>query len=163
MHRNWVYSMPPSRRKTANRANGKKHKARATNTATSDVALQMAASSDQVQPMEIDGGLSGGASLARECHCFPSQLLDPLTFLPLYSMPVAIPSYLWLRSSRTDEERWTQAVCTRARNLSYLRYRPLSDHGRTYEDVGSVVRLVASRLSYPTVSPALIDSDRWGA
>ena len=112
-------------------------------------ASSTAASSDQVQPMEIDDGMDGGASPDRECHCFPSQLLDPLTFLHLYSMPVAIPSYLRLRSSRTDEERWTQAVCTRARNLSYLRYRPLSDHGRTYEDVGSVMRLVASTVVIP--------------
>ena len=89
MRRGYLFSMPLSARKAAGKKNKQDALDRAA-AAASDVALQMAASSDQVQPMEIDDGMDGGASPDRECHCFPSQLLDSLTFLSLYSMPVAI-------------------------------------------------------------------------
>ena len=67
MRRGYLFSMPPTARKAAGKKNKQDALDRAA-AAASDVALQMAASSDQVQPMEIDDGPSGGATLARECH-----------------------------------------------------------------------------------------------
>ena len=75
MRRGYLFSMPSAARKAAGKKNKQDALDRAAE-AASDVALQMAASSDQVQPMEIDDGMDGGASPDRECHCFPSQLLD---------------------------------------------------------------------------------------
>ena len=58
----------PRKSKTGKSAKAASDAARDQRHQTLASASQTAASSDQVQPMEIDDGLSGGATLARECH-----------------------------------------------------------------------------------------------